>query len=492
MKPAVVAVLDVGKTNKKLSVYDRQFQVLGEERTTLETDTRDGLEIEPTDDLLAWFRASIKRLAREFDIRAVSITAHGATYAMLGEDGAPAYPVISYTSEKGAEVQEEFYDTFGDRRTLHRNTCTPDLGFANLGKSIFYVNTRMPQVWKKVRHLLFYDSYLGYELTGVRSMEPTYLGNHSYLWDFFDGRWSEVGFKLGAPTRFPDRLSNPWDRLGAVKPELARECGLSPDCVVTMGLHDSNANFLPYLAQGFENFVLNSSGTWCVLMSQADSPVLTDAELDAKVFHNLDVYNRPLKTAVFPAGLEYEKFSALSGLKDDSDTTLVEQVAAARDLFIVPGVLPDAGAYPGVPAKVVHGGGVSLYHEAEAKGGAPFAALGREYFGALNLSLALATRQLLNRCGARQGTTVFIEGGFSKNRPYCEALAALCPDYTIALTNQKEGTSFGAALTGWMLLDDATVQDLGRDFEIQTSAIAARPAGALEDYWQAYQAHLKA
>ncbi|MDQ1257861.1 MAG: hypothetical protein QG656_2469, partial [Candidatus Hydrogenedentes bacterium] len=28
MKPTVIAVLDVGKTNKKLRIYDRQFRVL--------------------------------------------------------------------------------------------------------------------------------------------------------------------------------------------------------------------------------------------------------------------------------------------------------------------------------------------------------------------------------------------------------------------------------------------------------------------------------
>ena len=49
-----IAVLDVGKTNKKVSLYDRAFQVLDEERTTIASRMLNGLEVEDTDALLAF------------------------------------------------------------------------------------------------------------------------------------------------------------------------------------------------------------------------------------------------------------------------------------------------------------------------------------------------------------------------------------------------------------------------------------------------------
>jgi L-fuculokinase len=490
VKPQVIAVLDVGKTNKKLSVYDRQFKVLASERTTLETKMKDGLEVEASEELLVWFREAITRLAKNFEIKVISVCMHGATCAMLDAEGNLAYPVISYTSEKGTEIQEEFYNTFGDRETLLRTTCTADVGFCNLAKVFYYVKTRLPEVWVKVDSVLLYNSYFGYELTGVKSMEPTYLGNHNYFRDFAKNTWSDVGVMLGANNLFPEKLSNPWDALGVVKPELAEACGLPADCQVTMGLHDSNANFLPYLARGYENFILNSTGTWCVLMSKASSPKLSEEEITAKIFFNLDVFNRPVRTAIFPGGLEYEKFGELSGLKNATDAALVEKIVADQDLFVIPGVMPDASAFPGVEAKVIHKDQTWLYTDLEKQGGTPMASLGQEYLAALNLALALATRQLLERCGGAKGTTVFIEGGFANNRVYCELLATLCPDYTIALTSQAEGTAFGTALTAWMLAEDISLEEIGKDFAIETSAIPARDFGDLDAYWQAFQAKL--
>ena len=302
MKPTAVAVLDVGKTNKKLRIYDRIFEVLHEARTTIETGDYNGVETDGADELLAWFRSALAECADRFDIRTIAITTHGATCALLDGDGKLAHPVISYTAPCGAAVQEEFYEVYGDRRSLHKETSSADFGFANIAKVLFYVKTRLPEVWEQVRHVLFYDSYLGYELTGELGSESTYLGNHSYLWRYKEGAWSSAARALGADKLFPERLSNSWESLGTVKPEIARECGIPADCPVTCGIHDSNANYLPYLAKGHRDFILNSTGTWCVAMKQASAPELSDAEIDAKLFFNMDATGQPVLTALFPGG----------------------------------------------------------------------------------------------------------------------------------------------------------------------------------------------
>ena len=215
-----------------------------------------------------------------------------------------------------------------------------------MAKVLYFTKTRLPEVWARVAHALFYTAYLGWELTGSRGMEPTYLGNHSYLWDYSANSWSAVGRDLRADKLFPSEFSSPWDALGVVKPEIASACGLPADCRVTLGIHDSNANLLPYLAKGYDNFLLNSTGTWCVLMRPAKSPDLTDDEVRAKVFFNLDAYGHPVRTLIFPAGMEYDTFRAFAGGRDSSDADTVRRVVAGRSLFVVPGVMPDATAFP--------------------------------------------------------------------------------------------------------------------------------------------------
>ncbi len=482
MKPSAVAVLDVGKTNKKVSLYDRQFNVLAEERTTIEPNDLNGLEVENTEALLSWFRTAMKKLAAQAEIRAVAITTHGATLALLDDAGKLAHPVISYAAAKGAEIQEEFYATFGDRATLHKATCTPDVGFANMGKILYYVKTRLPETWATCKHALFYTSYLGYELTGVMGMEPTYVGNHCYLWNFAEKTWSGVGEQLNADKLFPAEFSAPWKSLGPIKPEIAQECGLSPDCQVAQGIHDSNANFLPYLAQGYDDFLLNSTGTWCVLMRKAASIDLSPDEIAAKVFFNLDALGNPVRTCIFPAGMEYDTFRAFSYLKDESDADAVRRVAQKKEIFVIPGVLPDASAFPGASPRVVTPVVTLSLDNLRRRTDLPMTPFEQDYFAALNLSLALATRKMLAWCDVRKGTTVFIEGGFAKNKVYCELLAALCPDQTFVLTNVKEGTSFGAALTGWMLAENLTLDEIGKDFTIQTTPIQRTDFGDLKPY----------
>jgi len=490
VKPNVIAVLDVGKTNKKLRVYNRQFEVLAEQRTTLDVRFVDDVEVDAADDLLEWTRGALKAFAADYDIRAIAVTTHGATCALLDEAGALAFPVISYTCERGAEIQDEFYATFGDREALHLETSTADFGFANLAKVFFFVKTRMPEVWAKVRHAVFFDSYIGYRLTGQLASEMTYLGNHSYFWRYKDRAWSSVAKALGADTLFPERLLKPWEALGTVTPEVARACGLSEDCPVTCGIHDSNANYLPYLAKGQGDFILNSTGTWCVAMKGAAAPELSQAEIASKLFFNMDALGYPVLTALFPGGMEYGKFRGFTTLKDESNLALVEWVLAEKDLFVVPGALPDAQVFPGAKPKVVYKGRAYSIEQLEA-GEAPIDELGQTYNAALNLGLAIGSQEMMGRLGAGRGTTIIIEGGFANNRPYCQVLASLCPESTIALTNMKEGTSFGAALTGWMLAEGLSLEAIGREFAIEMTPVKAEVQGDLAGYVEAWRSHLQ-
>lgn len=488
MKPHAVAVLDVGKTNKKASLYDRQFNVLAEERRNVPPYEIDGLEVDDTATLLAWFRDALKRLAEQAEIRAIAITTHGATVALLDGDGGLAHPVVSYSAAKGAGIQEAFYAEFGGREALHRVTGTPDVGFANMAKVLYYLKTRCPAAWANARHALFFTGYLGYELTGAYGMEPTYAGNHSYFWDFTRNAWSDVAIKLGADKLFPETFGRAWDNLGTVKPDIALACGIPADCKVTYGIHDSNANYLPYIARGYKDFLLNSTGTWCVLMRPAASAVLSDGEIAAKVLFNMDVYGRPVRTCIFPAGMEYDTFRGFTEAKDQTSIDDICRVVAEKRLFVVPGVLPDASAFPGAQPRVVDGSDVHALEDLKNAAGKPMTPLGQSYYAALNLSLALATRKMLAWCGVTSGTTIFIEGGFAKNTAYCELLATLCPEQQFVFTNVKEGTSFGAAITGWMLAEGLSLDAVGREFDIETTPIARRDYGDLHAYEAAFQA----
>lgn len=486
MKEAVVAVLDVGKTNKKVSLYDHAFQVRAEERTAFETRDWNGIEAEDTERLWHWFLMSLKKLSADFEIRAIAPTTHGATFVLLREDGKLALPVISYTAAQGAEVQDEFYEVFGAKEELNRKTGTADIGFANMAKVLHYIRTRLPECWKPCTHGLFYGPYFGYLLTDIRGLEPTFPGNHTYFWDYARQGWSEVAHRLEVDRLFGNTVRKSWEPLGAVKPEIAAQCGLPADCRVALGIHDSNANYLPYLAKGYQDFLLNSTGTWAVMMRPSDSPELSAEDVANKIFFNQDALGRPVRTSLMTVGMDYDAFRAFSPEKDLGDRDALARVIAARELFVIPGVLEGGSPFPNAKPGVVWRGTMRPFRKLKKQGGTPFAELGQEYLAALDLALAIASAAKLATNGIGPGTTVLIEGGFSKNPLYCELLATLCPKQTIALTSMTEGTSLGAAITAWMCATDESLEAAGARFDIETREVKPRDFGDLDAYRNAF------
>ena len=319
-------------------------------------------------------------------------------------------------------------------------------------------------------------------------MEPTFPGNHTYFWDYKAGGWSSVARRLEADRLFGEDLRKSWESLGAVKPEIAAQCGLPTDCQVALGIHDSNANYLPYLAKGYADFLLNSTGTWAVMMRPSDSPELSGEDVAQKIFFNQDALGQPVRTALMSIGMDYDAYRAFSSEPDLGDRAALERVIEARDLFVIPGVLEGGEAFPGAKARVVWKGQSHAFAELKKQGGAPFAALGQEYPAALNLGLAIGSASKLATSRVGKGTAVLVEGGFSKNVLYCELLAALCPEQAVARTSMTEGTSLGAAITAWMAATGESLESTGQRFAIEIRDVPAPSFAGLEAYRQAFMA----
>src|SRR5262245_18066643 len=91
-----VAVLDVGKSNAKLVLFDLQA---GQELSTLTMPNRTRSDRPyphfDVDQIFAFALDALADLARQSPLDAISMTTHGASAALLGEDGL-ALPVLDY------------------------------------------------------------------------------------------------------------------------------------------------------------------------------------------------------------------------------------------------------------------------------------------------------------------------------------------------------------------------------------------------------------
>jgi len=494
-----VAVIDIGKTNKKIHIYDETLELVDSRSRSFESVERDGIPWVPSDEVEEWLLDNLSALASRYQIRLVSIATHGATFACVDEDGELAIPIIDYTYEPGEPFHDEFYAKVGSRTTLQRETATLVLpALVNVAQGVFFLQKTQPAAWARVKHVLFYPQYLAFRLTGKLGADYTYAACHTYLFDFERMDYSAVADRLGIRDLLAEPIQDPATILGRIDPEIAGRTGLSPQIEVTLGVHDSNSSLLPYLLKkSEEDFIVNSTGTWCVAMHPEDRVEFAEDEIGKAVFYNMSALRGPVKTSILMGGLEFETYTAIMkerfGMKEfpDFDPKIYRDVVKEAREFILPAVVRGTGQFPDSVARVVDHGETFLLEEMQAGKRVPeLFSNARRAFAVLNLSLAIQTITALERVGLAPGVTVYTEGGFRNNRDYNALLATLAPEAGFRLSGMPEATSFGAALIGWATLPGRSLEELSAHFEIEEESVGGVEIAGIDEYVAAFWRHL--
>ncbi len=106
MKPTpVIAVFDVGKTNKKLFLFDEQYKIVFERSARfLETVDEDGDPCENLESLRLSIFDSLREVFRNaaFEVKSINFATYGASFVYIDEDGKPTNvpQVIPETEEE--------------------------------------------------------------------------------------------------------------------------------------------------------------------------------------------------------------------------------------------------------------------------------------------------------------------------------------------------------------------------------------------------------
>jgi sugar (pentulose or hexulose) kinase len=489
-----IAVLDIGKTNKKILVYDAGLNIIDERFTRIPEKEKEGVLYDDVDSLKAWILDTLSVLAKSYNIKVISTSAHGATYSLVNENMDSVVPQVAYNTDPGEGFHQRFYEKCGDPLELQKTTATPNFNLLiNPSKGIFFTQQKYPEQFKRAKHLLLYAQFFGSWLTGNVCADPTYVGNHSYLWDFAREDWSEVTDRLNIRHLLPETFKNPWDSLGRIRKDIADKTGLGTDTLVTVGIHDSNASMLPYMISMNEPFLLNSTGTWCVIMNEKKEVKFEPDELGKVVFYNMNAFWRPIKTAIFLGGMEFEHYSGLltkiHGRTDfpPFDEHVFQKIINENDKFILPSVARGIGQFPDSAPRIVDKGRVHSLEEIETGELIP------EFFNdyevalaVLNLSLAIQTKVSFDRAGIVPGMQVFTEGGFSKNDSYNALMTSFYPDSKFFLTDLKEASAFGAAMCGKAAWENIDIKSLSSFVHIDRRPIVTCGLKGMDSYYKKF------
>ena len=489
-----IAVFDLGKTNKKISIFDLNLNVIDSIKSNCSEYIKDGIHFERIDEIKAWFFEKLKYFSALYNIGCVSITTHGSTIVAIDKNGNIPLPVVSYTTEPGEAFHTAFYSQFGNPDTLQLETATPPMGcLVNTAKNIYFQKLNFPKQYDNVYRIINYPQYFSYILTGKISIEPTYLGCHSYLWNFQKLEYSSVAKKLRIINKLPDHFSLPWVPLGKVTVEAAENTGLSTETIVLVGVHDSNSSLIPYILKSKNEFVLNSTGTWCVMMHPVKELEFKNDEIGKMIFYNLNIYSKPVKTSILMGGLEYNTwakiFMQVTGKNDVPvfDQAIYNKILKERKLFITPSIQKGTGQFPNSEPCAYQNGKRYTFSDI-LKGIIPsfFKDLKMAY-AVLNISLVIQSQYALKRTGMKNNMDLYVEGGFRNNFDYITMLSALYPKSRVMLTDLREATSFGAAILGLAGIKGKCPENYSDCIELKSHLIRKRIFPDMIKYKQSFE-----
>lgn len=408
LRTPVIAVFDIGKTNKKVFLWSTAFEIVFEKQQTFdEIVDEDGFACEDLASLQQWIIDTFTELCQmtEFELIGLNFSAYGASFVYVNGAGDPVAPLYNYLKPVSTPFP---YMDFGGENEFARKTASPILGNLNSGLQV-YESTFRP-FWSEVFKALHFPNYLASLFTGRLVSEITSIGCHTALWNFDAGQYHPWVSKI------EDKLA-----------PISTESSLEIDGIhYGLGLHDSSAALVPYLRCISEDFVLLSTGTWCIAMHPFNESPLHADELANDVLCYLQPNGKPVKSSRLFGGHFHEeqvarmekhfggsfkdlKFSDRVFSLFGANSSIFESAFASRDLNDFPDL---ASAYDQFMVDLV----------------------GQQIFS-LNLMLQDApVKQLL------------VDGGFSKNEWYMRLLARAFPELEVYAAEVAQASALGAAL----------------------------------------------
>jgi sugar (pentulose or hexulose) kinase len=411
-----IAVIDIGKTNAKVALVD--LTRLAE--TAVRKTPNDVVYDHPyphydVERLWTFILDSLHDLGRTSSIDAISITTHGATAALVDEDGNLVLPILDY-EYAGPDMLAADYDRV---RPAFDETGSPRLPVGlNLGAQLYWQQRLFPAEWAKTRSILMYPQYWAMRLTGNRAGEATSLGCHTDLWSPHRRSLSPMVLRQGWGPLFPP-IAPASNRLGPLLPEIVERTGLPANTPVHVGIHDSNASLLPHLLSRQAPFSVLSTGTWVIALAIGAQPLPLDPARDTLI--NVNALGQPTPSARFMGGRENALLG--EGLPDASPEAI--ESVLKTGLMYLPSAQQGSGPFP-------HAAGHWLGEGTLA-----------ERRVAVSFYLALMAATCLDLIGA-QGPTI-IEGPFAANAEFAKMLGA-ATGRDVITEAAGTGTSIGAAL----------------------------------------------
>jgi sugar (pentulose or hexulose) kinase len=275
---------------------------------------------------------------------------------------------------------------------------------------------------------LHFPQYVSYCFTGKIASEFTSIGCHTALWDFDNHRYhawlQQEGISLPPP------LSN------STVYEVVIE---SRQVKTGIGIHDSSASLVPYFKGSTEQFILISTGTWCIFMNPFNTEPLTGDQLQRDSLCYMSIQQQQVKSSRLFLGhihdVNVERLSKHFGVVAGHYKTII--TTSEKIIRLLKNSKERVFFRKGVPVDYVDSS-VDLSHFLTFADAYHQLMLDLVDLGMESLNLIIPVED--------HTRTVYISGGFARNELFTRLLAARLPGKEVYTSEIDNATALGAAM----------------------------------------------
>lgn len=429
----VIVIFDVGKTNKKIFLFDEDYKIVFERSARfIETYDEDGDPCENLESLRLSIFDSLREVLKrkEFEIKAINFSTYGASFVYIDEYGKPVAPLYNYLKAYPEGLKKEFYAKYGGEKAISAATASPILDSLNSGMQLYRIKKEKPALYKQIKYALHLPQYLSYLVSGVEYSDLTSVGCHTQLWDFTKNDYHDWVKKEGLDQKlapivdadevFPSEFPGNQYKVG-------------------VGLHDSSAALIPYLINFHEPFVLISTGTWCITLNPFNHSPLTAEELEQDCLSYMQYKGKPVKASRIFAGYEHEH--QVKRIADHFKQSASRYKTMKYDQGIINGLLKEMEER-NEPATAPSKESAFVSRD--------LSSFSSDKVAYHQFILDIARQQLASTklvLKDNEVKRIFVDGGFSKNAIYMNLLAMMFPEMEVFAASMAQATAIGTALS---------------------------------------------
>lgn len=428
----VTAVFDIGKTNKKFFLFDKNYkEVYRDYKRFDEIKDEDGY---PCDDLEAihkWAKSILKKIlkTKKYTVNAINFSTYGASLVHLDNDGKPLTPLYNYTKPIDQKYIDQLYDSHGGASEICQQTASPASGMLNSGIQLYWLKYHRPEIYSKIKYSLHLPQYMSFLFTGIPLSDYTSIGCHTMLWDYKNETYHSWVTAEGIDNKLAP----------IVDTSLSINMNYQGEKIkIGTGIHDSSAALIPYLLGDEKPFLLLSTGTWCITLNPFNTEHLTQKELNSDCLNYMTIDGNGVRASRLFLGYEYnlqiEKLRKYFGKKQGYH----KQVTFSKKIFNQIKKDKQGQFHFKTLSSTRPQPSHTIYEN--------FPNYEVAYHKLMYELIAIQIESSKLAFGNTAIKKVYIDGGFADNDIFVKLVSYYLNDYKIRTTKSPLGSALGAAL----------------------------------------------